>query len=166
MAIRLSAAEFKQQFGTTMRNQVVNSGMLTSSGITKFGKIKKEEFPSPLKKQKPQIRLPKKREPNKTEAEWMQLCSIADMFKVRELILFEPWSLNLPSGTRYTPDVVRILPTGANGAGMEITCYEVKGPHIHNERSVHAFKEARAAFPWMRFEFAQKRESGWTTTEE
>lgn len=156
MPIRLSAKDFQQQFGSSLGNQVVNSGMLTSSGITKFGKIKKEEFPGPLKKQKPQIRLPKKREPNKTEAEWMRICEGGNC-----KVLFEPFALNLPGGVKYTPDVVVV-----SSEGRIVEIYEVKGGHIHNPGSLLRFKAARAEFPFWKFVFAQKRKDGWTRSDD
>lgn len=151
MPIRLSAKDFQQQFGSGLGNQNVNSAAKKPNTLCD----------KPAKKQKPQIRLPKKRKPNKTEAEWMQWIQICKQ-ESHIAVEFEPWSLNLPSGTRYTPDVVLVE---VADVGISITCYEVKGPHIHNERSIHAFKEAMAAFPWMTFVFAQKRESGWTVTD-
>ncbi len=103
---------------------------------------------------KPQIRLPRTRQPNKTEAEWMEH---AARLHPGRTVLFEPFTLHIPSG-RYTPDVVVI--TGA----MVVVIYEVKGPHIHNSASVRAFKEARAAFPFWHFVFCQKTKGGWATT--
>jgi hypothetical protein len=70
-------------------------------------------------------------------------------------IRYEPITLRLPSGTRYTPDVVVF-----DGAVIVAMC-EVKGAHIHNQRSIHAFKESMAAFPSIRFHFCQWRESQW-----
>lgn len=147
MPIRLSAADFQKQFGSSLGNQVVNR--TTAEPITKDSKAEKKE--------KPQIRLPKKREPNKTEMEFIMRCR--ELYPKAE-IQYEAISLRLPSGTVYTPDI------GIFEIGKPIIFYEVKGPHIHNERSVHAFKEAKAAFPHFQFIFAQKRESGWTTTED
>lgn len=159
MPIRLSAAEFKQQFGVPMRNKIVNADK-KSVHIGELASPEQNVKKHP--QERPQIRLPKKREPNKTEAEWMRMVAIMPNGQQPDAVLFEPWSLNLPSGTRYTPDVVLIERADV---GISVTCYEVKGAFIHNQRSIHAFKEARAAFPWMEFVFAQKRESGWTTTE-
>jgi hypothetical protein len=108
-----------------------------------------------LKAGKPQIRVPKKREPNKTEAEWMRRLTLN---YAEYIILFEPFTLNLPSGTSYTPDVVAIHDSKV----AEI--WEVKGKHIHNQRSIHAWKEARVAFPFWRFGFAQLKGTEWHST--
>jgi hypothetical protein len=111
-----------------------------------------------LKEGKPQIRVPKKRGPNKTERAWMDR-----LLRNREEIhhvLFEPFTLHLPSGTRYTPDVVVLT----KGSGLVVAIWEVKGKHIHNQRSIHAWKEARAAFPFWSFGFAQLRGTEWHTT--
>lgn len=108
-----------------------------------------------IKKQRPKIRLPKERKPNATEAEYMRELSQLTGYRV----LFEPLTLLLPSGTKYTPDIMTISHVGA------VVFYEVKGPHIHNPASLLRFKEARRAFPFWRFVFAQKLASGWTTAE-
>ena len=114
------------------------------------------------KKPKAQIRIPKARRPNKTEAEWMRICEKRHPHAIE--ILYEPWSLNLPSGTKYTPDVVTV--TNRGSAGISITCYEVKGPHLHGNsaNSIRAFKEAKAHYYWMNFIFAQHTKDGWAPT--
>jgi hypothetical protein len=106
---------------------------------------------------KPQIRIPKRREPNKTEAEFGRTLksTIPDA-----RIMYEPFTLRLPSGTRYTPDFILVRPTV--GGSFVMLAYEVKGPHIHNPASIRAFKEAKSAFPWIVFVFAQKRKGEWT----
>lgn len=111
---------------------------------------------SATKQMKPQIRLPKLGdEMNKTEAAWYeQLKRRWSEYSV----IYEPFTLRLPSGTRYTPDFVVIA---VDGRILEI--WEVKGGHIHNDASLRAFKEARAAFPFWNFRFAQKRGTEWTT---
>lgn len=103
---------------------------------------------------KPQIRLPKMQEPNKTEAAFIEHRKrLGDWSR----IAYEPITFRLPSGTKYTPDVVVFRQDGG------IECWEVKGPHIHNPRSVHAFKEARAAYPMFKWGFAQLRKGLWAT---
>lgn len=107
---------------------------------------------------KPQIRLPKLGdEMNKTEAAWKQL--LDREWKTDSVTVFyEPFTLRLPSGTRYTPDFVVV-----DDSGRVLEIWEVKGGHIHNDASLRAFKEARAAFPFWSFRFAQKRGTEWTT---
>jgi len=106
---------------------------------------------------KAQIRLPKKRGPNKTEAEWIGILERRfDPAYFR--VLYERVTLHLPSGTRYTPDAV-VMENKYRGAIYEF--WEVKGPHIHNSASIRAFKEARAAYPLWSFRFAQKTKGGW-----
>lgn len=80
---------------------------------------------------KPQIRLPKAREPNKTEAAWM---NVAKSIWPGKTILYEPFRINMPSGTGYTPDIVVM-----DGPTVIAVC-EVKGAHIHNANSIRAFK--------------------------
>lgn len=103
---------------------------------------------------KAQIRLPKAQAPNKTEAAWIEQ---AKRHHPGCEVRYEPFTLRLPSGTRYTPDVVVFAREG----GQVLAVYEVKGPHIHNQRSIHAFKEARAAFAFWPFRFAQLTKNGW-----
>lgn len=106
-----------------------------------------------VKEPKAQIRLPKQPQPNKTEAAWMEQA------KRRHpgcfAVLYEPFTLRLPSGCKYTPDVVVVT------SEFTLAIYEVKGAHIHNQRSIHAFKEAKAAFPFWTFHFAQLTKAGW-----
>lgn len=110
-------------------------------------------------KSKPQIRLPKSRRMNKTEEAWMEQLKRSHHPSINE-IMYEPVTLRLPSGTKYTPDFMVYSRTT-----FKTTFYEVKGPHIHNSASIRAFKEARSAFPFWTFIFAQKLKTGWATTE-
>lgn len=102
----------------------------------------------------PAIRLPKVKEPNKTEARFMEWA--ARYWPGRKLE-FEAITFHLPSGTKYTPDVL-VQPAAL---GQLFVCIEVKGPYIHNARSLHAFKEARAAFPGFQWVFAQWKGGEW-----
>jgi hypothetical protein len=105
--------------------------------------------------QKAQIRIPKLRQPNKTEAEWIRIqksrwpgCTV----------LYEPFSLKLPSGTSYKPDVVIVSDT--SGCIMEV--WEVKGAFLGRSRdSLRAWKESKAFFKFWEFRFAQKTKDGW-----
>lgn len=98
-------------------------------------------------------RFPKLPSPNKTEAEWLRL-----MQERHASARYEPFTLNLPDGTKYTPDVVVFA--------TPITCYEVKGTYEHNDRWKLKIKAARAAFPELRFAIAKKeRTNGWLIIE-
>ena len=113
------------------------------------------------KSPKAQIRMPKKRTPNKTEAEWMRICETRHPQAIA--IKYEPWSLKLEhSRTKYTPDVVVFE---AFKHAIVVTCYEVKGPHLHGNsaNSIRAFKEARGEFYMFNFIFAQRTKAGWAT---
>ena len=106
-------------------------------------------------------RLPKLRKPNRIEAEWLRLSA-----EDNACAHYEPFTLRLPDGTSYTPDVVTAAYTQI-GIGLNLTCYEVKGPFEHNDRWKLKFKQARAAFPWMRFVIAKKGGDGnWTVSKE
>jgi hypothetical protein len=98
-------------------------------------------------------RLPKLQTPNKLEAEWISIVSKT----LDSSTLYEPFSFNLPDGTKYTPDVVVF---SQEERGLVITCYEVKGPFEHNDRWKLKFKAARAAFPIFNFAIAKKTDTG------
>lgn len=128
----MTAAEFQKHFG---------SG---GSGPPNVRQAKKGEGGT---------RLPKLPTPNKLEAEWMRVCRHPSS----SLVLYEPFTLNLPDGTKYTPDVVAFDPI-CEASG--ITCYEVKGPFEHNDRWKLKFKAARAAFPMFKFAITKKTDTG------
>lgn len=121
----------------------------------RYGNGKPDQVQGTPGKERPraQIRIPKKRTPNKTEREFLE---IAARLHPDCTIYYEPFTLHLPSLTKYKPDVVAIHPLG-----QIMRIYETKGPHIHNQRSIHAFKEAITAFPFWEFTFAQKTRAGW-----
>ncbi len=109
---------------------------------------------------KPQIRLPKFSQPNKTEAEYAEL--LKREFPEAQII-YEGITLHLPSGTRYTPDFT-IWTKYFRQAQLALVV-ETKGPHIHSAASLRAFKEARAAFPFLKFRFCQKIKGEWRIAE-
>lgn len=103
-------------------------------------------------KRKPAIRMPKSKAPNKTEQRMIdRLRSMHPRLEVR----YEAVTFLLPSGCKYTPDV-----TVWDGDRI-IMIAEVKGAFIHNQRSVHAFKEAAAAYPKLNWVFAQWSKGEW-----
>lgn len=73
-----------------------------------------------------------------------------------EIVQYEGLTFRLPSGTVYTPDFV------VWNKRQILLVVECKGPHIHSAASLRAFKEARSAFSWLCFRFAQKRQGQWT----
>lgn len=119
-----------------------------------FGRIEEGIPAGTIGGPKAQIRIPKAATPNKTEAAWMEQ---AKRRHPKAEVKYEPLTFRLPSGTRYTPDVIVFAKEG----GQVLAVYEVKGPHIHNSASIRAFKEARSAFPWWPFKFAQLTKDGW-----
>lgn len=134
----MTAAEFQRRFGH------IGGG----SGPPAVRQAKKGEGGT---------RLPKLPTPNKLEAEWMGLCR----HSATGSVFYEPFTLNLPDGTKYTPDVVAF---DSVGEAALVTCYEVKGPFEHNDRWKLKFKAARAAFPMFKFAIAKKTDSGeWIT---
>jgi hypothetical protein len=105
---------------------------------------------------RPQIRIPKQPEPNKTEAAWIRHCG-SEFGPVQFEVRYEPFTLRLPSGTKYTPDVVVFN----KRTGAVVRVFEVKGRHIHSRDSLEKFKAAVAAYPFWRFGFAQLRGTEW-----
>lgn len=141
---------------STRRDQTVKDRMTSTEYRMMMGL---ESAPKPhiaIVGSAPQIRMPKHPEPNKTEEAWMEQ---AKRIHPGCTVRFAPFKLRLPSGCQYTPDVVV---TSADGRVVAI--YEVKGAHIHNERSIHAFKEAAAAYPEFKFHFTQLVKGVWRTT--
>lgn len=122
---------------------------------------------------KPQIRLPKGRAPNKTEALFERWLESQWRSGTLAKFFYEPITLHLPSGTRYTPDwwVISVAPSNYPtqeeklSQGVVLEVWEVKGAHIHNSASIRAFKEARAAFPFWSFKFAQLVKGEWRVEE-
>ena len=136
MKDRMTAAEFAAQHG---------GGRQIIAGIV-AGRT-----PDP----KPQIRIPVQATPNKTER---ALMDYAERIWPDCKIAYETITLRLPSGTKYTPDVI------VTRGNAIIAILEGKGPHIHNQRSIHAFKEALAAFPQFKFYFCQLTKAGWAVS--
>ena len=106
--------------------------------------------PEPEKKRvlETTVRTAKKREPNRTEADYNK--SVLES-KGR----YEALSLRLPGGSRYTPDWLTL----DNG---RVTLHEVKGSYRFGShgRAVTAFREAVAAFPFFRFVWAVQKRKG------
>lgn len=106
---------------------------------------------------KAKIRLPKLLSANKTEQEFINRAAELLPGHYPELqAQFSPLTLILPSGTRYTPDIVFW------DGNKIVAMVETKGSHIHNPTSLEKFKSARAAFPQLQFYFAQKLKTGWS----
>jgi hypothetical protein len=135
MPIRLSAAEFQKQFGTSLGNQVVND-----------------------KPKGPAIRLPKPKKMTKAEEEYGRILQIE--FAAGGEVKFEAISFKLDGGV-YSPDF-----SVWDGPRL-LLCVEVKGSYrLHSAgRSHMAFKAARAAWPNIRWRFAQASKDGWRTVE-
>jgi hypothetical protein len=97
----------------------------------------------------------KKRDPNKTEAEYNRRY-LGGQGK------FESVSLRLPGGSRYTPDWQSV------GADGRVTFHEVKGSYrLHSQgRAATAFRECAAAFPEFNFVWAVRNADGsWSIQE-
>jgi len=97
----------------------------------------------------------KKREPNKTEAEYNRRY-LGGQGK------FESVSLRLPGGSRYTPDWQSV------GADGRVTFHEVKGSYRFGSqgRAATAFRECVAAFPEFNFVWAVRNADGsWSIQE-
>lgn len=112
------------------------------------------------KPRKPKIRIPKLTSPNKTEREFLdRAATLLPGYRPDMLVQYEPFTLCLPSGARYTPDFVFW-----DGATI-FAVVETKGAHIHSPAALLRFKEARAAFRHLDFYFAQKLKDGYWAVE-
>jgi hypothetical protein len=91
----------------------------------------------------------KRREPNKTEAEYNRRY-LGGAGK------YEAVSLRLPGGSRYTPDWQSV------GADGRVTFHEVKGSYRFGShgRAATAFRECVAAFPEFNFVWAVRNADG------
>jgi len=121
-------------------------GLLTSGATPKAGNVK--AYVSVPDGTKVAIRV-KKREPNKTEAEYNRR-------QLGGLGKYEAVSLRLPGGSRYTPDWATV------GADGRVTFHEVKGSYRFGShgRAATAFRECVAAFPEFNFVWAVRNEDG------
>lgn len=132
MSIRLSAAEFKKQFGGVAVGTVKDCG-------------------------KPGIRLPKPVKMSKVEDEYGRILITEFACHV---LKYEAITLRLAGGN-YTPDWTVWL------GDRLLLCVECKGAYRLGSagRSHMAFKAAIAAWPHIKFRFAQKSKDGWQTVE-
>lgn len=136
----MTAAEFKQKFGNVTVRKASKSGR--GAGID----------------------LTEKRQPNKLEQEWMSLCR--EYYHCGSRIMFEPFTLLLSDGTKYTGDIVISEQWNAPFENVSrIWVYEVKPHFDKNDRWKRGFKAARHEFPWIKFILARKQKDGtWITT--
>lgn len=132
--MRMSAADFKKQFG----------GGQTNTG-------------SDIRPSAPPIRLPKPSVANKTEERYSHVLQIEFRASEGYRIEYEPLTFRLASGTRYTPDWIV-------WKGNELVlAVEVKGSYKlgSHGRAVAAFKQAICDFPHIKFRFAADTKAGW-----
>lgn len=96
-------------------------------------------------------RLSKAKEsgPNATEAEYNRLF-------LAGAGIYEAITLRLPGGSRYTPDWLSVCPLGF------VHLHEVKGSYRFPSegRALTAWREAKAAFPMLRFVWAKRTKAG------
>ena len=75
--------------------------------------------------------------------------------------MYEAITLRLPGGSKYTGDWVTSV-FDPQTQQYETTVYEVKCPYRHasHGRALTAFREARAAFPFLTFKWFEKQKGG------
>jgi hypothetical protein len=105
---------------------------------------------------RPAIRVPKPRM-TKTEAEYERILHTQFPASMGFVVQFEGLSFRLPSGTRYTPDFV------IWDGNKILLAVEVKGSYrLGSAGTSHEkFKAAMAAYPEIRWRYAQKTKDGW-----
>ena len=98
------------------------------------------------------------RGPNKTELDFLR-AHLLPLYNQGQRIVYEGLSLRLPGGSRYTPDFA-VFDTVE---GFAVILYEVKGSYrLPSEgRALTAFREARASFPFFRFEWWRRKSGGY-----
>ena len=74
---------------------------------------------------------------------------------------YEAVTLRLPGGSRYSPDFLTSV-FDPQEQRYETTVYEVKGSYKlgSHGRALTAFREARAAFPFLTFKWYEKQKGG------
>lgn len=92
--------------------------------------------------------------PNKTE-------QLFNREMLGDLGQYEAIRLRLPGGSFYTPDYCLSV-FDPQTQQYETTVYEVKCPYRHasHGRALTAFREARAAFPFLTFKWFEKQKGG------
>lgn len=101
--------------------------------------------------------IPKRGDPNKTEAEYGRLLQLEFS---GSRVVFEAMTLRMANGHRYTPDWVVM---GSGG----ILCVEVKAvgkngyKHPSYQRAKVAFDQCRVEFPWFCWRWAEKVNGIW-----
>ena len=109
--------------------------------------VKEVKHPNP-----PAPLHPSRKVPNKTEAAFRDWY-LSRHFIAENEMRYEALTLRLPGGSRYTPDWVVAFSEGQAARPAWVTCFEVKGGYkLHSHgRALTAFREARAAFAWVKF---------------
>lgn len=92
--------------------------------------------------------------PNKTE-------QLFNREMLGGLGMYEAVTLRLPGGSKYTGDWITSV-FDPQTQQYETTVYEVKCPYRHasHGRALTAFREARAAFPFLTFKWYEKQKGG------
>lgn len=95
-------------------------------------------------------RLAGSKGPNQNEQRFLRT-HLLPLYCHGQQIVYEGVTFKLPGGSRYTPDYT-VFDTEE---GFAIVCYEVKGGYrLGSEgRAYTAFRECRAAYPHIRFEW-------------
>jgi hypothetical protein len=107
---------------------------------------------------KPAIRLPRSRQPNATEARWLDERGF--LLWPEAYFRYEALNFRLASGAGYCPDWT------AWRAGELVACVEVKGGFDHgsHSRSALAWKMAAAEWPAVTWIWARWKDGKWDET--
>ena len=104
--------------------------------------------------EKPDRKDRKPKGPDKTE-------QLFNREMLGDLGMYEAITLRLPGGSKYTGDWVTSV-FDPQTQQYETTVYEVKCPYRHasHGRALTAFREARAAFPFLTFKWFERQKGG------
>lgn len=129
--------------------------------------IRTKDLPPAMRKRlgakaTPSIRQARRGVMNATEAAYAEYLERAKRFNTVLFYQFEPMTLRLPGGVKYTPDFLIQFGDSPNGPQC-LECHEVKGRH--RDGGIVRLKVAAGAFPCFNFKLVEKRGDGWDETE-
>lgn len=129
------------------------AGMSTSHWVMDLRRIADDPIPT-AKESLPVRKDRKPKGPNKTE-------QLFNREMLGGLGQYEAITLRLPGGSRYSPDFLTSV-FDPQEQRYETTVYEVKGSYKlgSHGRALTAFREARAAFPFLTFKWYEKQKGG------
>jgi hypothetical protein len=161
MSARMTLSDLPPAYQKQAAEQLSPRGDATTAGTTTAGTARRAAPASHgaaqagglAKKAGPRLR----HGPNKTEAAFRDWLFSHHLILAAHEVHYEALTFRLPGGSRYTPDWVLFIHSPLPFVG-EVICFEVKGSCRlgSHGRALTAFREARAAFPTVKFCWFEK----------